>query len=377
MIDQFEFDDLVLPIAIDRDIYYTRELSDRLDIYIKFLESKLTNDDLLINDVKAIVEMIKSAINVYLSGDIANAQEIIFSLLKGLCDNEYIKSDLSESLLLNSCLLKDNLKDEHVQYSNVFFRGRTSKQGRPLNKEEMYHISLNERQYISTQRFSIPGVPCIYLANSSFCCWLELNRPSDNEFWISMYKVKENISVLNLSSKVIDINNIIDNNVEGLNTSLDLISLRNSMIKIWPLVCASSFSVSESNRSFQSEYIISHLIMMNLKRLNINGVIYLSTKIKDDLSDNAVMYNLAIPAYHDENDQTYDSKYSKLYEKLYVSNPVNLGEFNKLNDTVKKSYLNDSSNGNLNSKIQFAGTEVRYRETLFSEFDEYLMKLHY
>lgn len=79
---------------------------------------------------------------------------------------------------------------------------------------------------VSTQRFSIPGVPCLYLGTTSYVCWLEMDKPHDSEF----------------------------------------------------NVYATSFSIKNKERKFKSEYIVSQLIMQCLSELLIDGIAYASKK---------------------------------------------------------------------------------------------------
>lgn len=62
----------------------------------------------------------------------------------------------------------------------------------------MLHIPFNKRELIKTQRFSISGVPCLYLGTTSYVCWLEMNKPRDSEFNVSSYKIPGQLKILNL-----------------------------------------------------------------------------------------------------------------------------------------------------------------------------------
>ena len=47
-------------------------------------------------------------------------------------------------------------------------------------KEEMYHIPYDMRCKVGNFRFSISGMPCLYLGSSSYVCWEELGRVAFN-----------------------------------------------------------------------------------------------------------------------------------------------------------------------------------------------------
>ncbi|WP_293880615.1 MULTISPECIES: hypothetical protein [unclassified Sphingobacterium] len=61
------------------------------------------------------------------------------------------------------------------------FRLRVINQNYPLSKEDLFHIPFDKRSLVSTQRFSISGLPSLYLANSIYVAWEEMKRPSMNE----------------------------------------------------------------------------------------------------------------------------------------------------------------------------------------------------
>ncbi len=45
-------------------------------------------------------------------------------------------------------------------------------------KEGMFHVPFESRIKIETQRYSIAGLPCLYLGNSAYVCWLEMGKPN-------------------------------------------------------------------------------------------------------------------------------------------------------------------------------------------------------
>ena len=64
----------------------------------------------------------------------------------------------------------------------------------------MFHIGLNNRSLVDSQRYSFPGLPCLYLASSAYTCWMELGRPSFDSFQVAMFTPKDTAaSVIDLS----------------------------------------------------------------------------------------------------------------------------------------------------------------------------------
>ena len=56
------------------------------------------------------------------------------------------------------------------------YKARESHTNYLYNKDELFHIPYDKRDRIGNQRFSISGMPCLYLATSSYVCWEELGR---------------------------------------------------------------------------------------------------------------------------------------------------------------------------------------------------------
>lgn len=56
------------------------------------------------------------------------------------------------------------------------YKARESHSNYLFSKDEMFHIPYDKRDKIGNQRFSVSGMPCLYLATSSYVCWEELGR---------------------------------------------------------------------------------------------------------------------------------------------------------------------------------------------------------
>lgn len=55
------------------------------------------------------------------------------------------------------------------------------------------------RERIGSQRFSVPGVPCLYLGKSVYTCWRELGQPNDSEFYVSRARINDEINIFNMA----------------------------------------------------------------------------------------------------------------------------------------------------------------------------------
>ena len=106
------------------------------------------------------------------------------------------------------------------------------------------------------------------------------------------------------------------------------------MLKLLPIVFATSFSVNNEYRQEKYEYIIPQLIMQALSELNIDGVAYLSKQGKNDFQYPQGV-NLAIPVL----DISYEKEYGEVCNKFIITEPKGFKEYLE-SQTQSKSYIN-------------------------------------
>jgi hypothetical protein len=79
--------------------------------------------------------------------------------------------------------------------SDNLFRIRTSKTKLNKNKD-IFHPPFENAEYISQNRYSIPGFPCLYLGNSICVCDLELGIKCKRNVWASRFEKTKNLKIL-------------------------------------------------------------------------------------------------------------------------------------------------------------------------------------
>ncbi|MGJ1194613.1 RES domain-containing protein [Sphingobacterium siyangense] len=155
----------------------------------------------------------------------------------------------------------------------------------------MFHIPFEKRNIVSTQRFSIPGLPSLYLANSIYVAWEELKRPDYNQIQAVRLTNQRELNLLDLTTDIYrehscsNVSNLRRNENELLNK-----------VMVWPLIAACSIKVQHSSDPFKPEYIIPQLLMQWIKReRDVDGIKYSSTNINPSSKHNAHLYNVVIP----------------------------------------------------------------------------------
>ena len=395
---------LGLPIVIDDDSQYREKLKDCFQEYNEWAENFIVNDlgialcatkranlqpDWCVE--KARLEFIEaellSAVDNYYSGGIFRAQEKVFELIKELIRSDeldFFVSDIDRSystrLVAPFPDLHHAIIDNSEEYNRMntaplsFFRGRKE---RVEKCQEMLHIPLNQRDKVTTQRFSVPGTPCLYLGTSSCNIWRELEYPSFDKFNVSALRLKplserEPINILNLIANRYFLVGLIAIPSAITEQTIKLLLLQ---LQIWPIVCATSFRVKKSVGFFHSEYILSHLIMLNLPRLNIDGVAYISKQIdlKEENSALPLMVNIAIPIISTK----LDCKYGDVCSKFEITDPVNLQEFQgielEMESLPKQSYFCQAfTRAKYTPDLIYAKRGINYRKTTFFRLDNFL-----
>lgn len=204
---------------------------------------------------------------------------------------------------------------DNYDYNPKIKTFRVRKGGNELYRpNEMFHIPFQLRHKVSEQRYSISGLPCLYLANSAYTCWLELNKPNLDSFQIAKLEFNyQDLKILDLATTPQSYANLfkrsfgekhfleksetkkkeIINNVE--NGAIDKLVL-------WPLMISCLFKVKFSNEGFIPEYIIpKHLLEWVRIQKSLDGIKYVSTKNEEGHKQkHGNLINYAIPVQTNE-----------------------------------------------------------------------------
>ena len=87
------------------------------------------------------------------------------------------------------------LSESGSEYYGDLYRLRTGPLTQ-LTQRDLFHIPFEKRQLVASQRYSIPGLPSLYLASSLWIAWEELGRPALASIHASRFEGKGNLRVL-------------------------------------------------------------------------------------------------------------------------------------------------------------------------------------
>jgi len=261
----------------DVNVVYNDFMSDinNLDVDAFVDEDSKTT---LIQTIKKHVSVIKEALKHYFGGCHGEAFSTIKTYLLN-CDD--------------TVGLKQIGIGKTKETNKYFYRARMNN-GTIKTCDDMFHIPNSRREIVKTQRFSVPGYPCLYLGNTVYDCWEEMGRPSFDDMFFSGYYVVKEFKVYDLRKPKIE-----DFEKDTIAETLERLVF----------VIACQFKVKYADAPFKPEYIIPQLLLelvvaSNREKKKRNdspyaltwGIIYTSTHLsKDFLYQEEYLENIVLP----------------------------------------------------------------------------------
>lgn len=313
---------LLLPKSVPSNITFRKYMEEIFEEYLNLLRKVNPTTNKIIGMTTPInltgvigiqekfIEGILESIKIYFDGQPANAYKKFEEVL------EYRKSKYNKILNINEFDIDEN-----------FYRIRIKEENFPLTSSEMFHIPFSLRGKVSTQRYSIPGFPSLYLGKTLYVAWEELNRPSLDKFQAVRLITKNKVKYLDLTTSDWGTNNLNKHAYKYLMT--------------WPLIAACSIKVKDYTDTFKPEYIVPQLLLQWIRNSgDIDGIKYDSTHVdKIKLKSDGELYNLVLPVKENK-------------DKGLCKHLVALFE---MTETISNQLLEYSSGGQtfLHSKAEF------------------------
>lgn len=252
-----------------------------------------TNWEMTRNVITKLINAINETVRLYYNGLHSEA----FIHLETILNEEYLPN---ESL--------NALNPLSYFYNDDFYRMRIFDDGEKHDRDGMFHIPFNKRTIVKTQRYSIPGYPCLYLGKSAYVCWEEMLRPNLDKCYVSRVQSIDGFSPVFYNMTLLSKKDIM---------KADEQLFRQALLRL-PLVLACMVKVANPKDTFKPEYIISQLLMEYIIKYiyeneTIIGVAYTSVHKSDDFDfDSEKSINLVIPAI-----PSPGNKYSEALCKMF------------------------------------------------------------
>lgn len=275
------------PFLIDGDI--VTDFTKRCEIYMEDIEKfHKENKHLISSDfstllirVKEIRDCVIGSLEHFLSGDIKSAYDYFDNIMS---DEKTIKMLNKITVPLTEICHKDK----------PLFRVRSS--DIPLTeRNNIFHIPFSKRHLVNAQRYSVAGLPCLYLGTSLYVCWQEMNKPDFDRLYISSFTASPSVSkILNFASPFLTLPIHTSASEEEL---IKANRTKSAYLIFWPLIIACSYLKKNTHSTFNQEYIISNLLMQWIGRRSkspIAGLAYFSTKMPK-LRNSHLSINVVLP----------------------------------------------------------------------------------
>ena len=232
-------------------------------------------DDWPHKQVRRLIKGIISALQCYLDGFPNKAYNALHTAVN---PRPNIRNQNSKSFTLTLSTRAIELE------SGPLFRMRAGENLGQFGEVDMFHIPFQSRHLVSSQRYSIPGFPTLYLGNSIYTCWNEIGRPRIENSVVASFLPKRNVKCIDLRIPQPEIES-------GHNDAETFVKLMT-----WPLIWICSRRSTERFSSFNIAHVIPQLffqiVRSVLPRENIRGVIYSSQNSSPNLD---ICFNYAFP----------------------------------------------------------------------------------
>lgn len=281
------------------------------------------------------------------------AKDEIKSLSSAICEAVKKIYEGQPAQAFNILQYKSSSFDKHILLhteGHSYYRMRVvDKDKRNINHKEMFHIPYNLRNIVSTQRYSMPGYPCLYLSEHSYGCWEELGRPNLDSCMVSRLENQKALEVWDLRLPKL--------------SSWETAENIRAYLQSFPLVIACMYKVENPNGSFKPEYAIPQLLLELVhNHTDIVGITYTSVyKNRDFKFPDVVFNNFVIPV----KDTTTADYCPKLCSFFKITNPT-CEEYER----IQNGLMLDDTDTEVTSKDL---ETIRYNHSLFGIIDKKLM----
>lgn len=343
------FDEIISMLPVKQvDKEFRTDISLCLKKYISLLEGlditvkqSITDWNLKYDRIKKITEAIKYIIKLQYQGLHSSAFTTLQNQMLGTggIKGGGILDKISHYSLIQGALL---------------YRMRTFEDKKDKTYKDMFHIPLNMRGIVKTQRYSMPGYPCLYLGKTIYACWEELQRPPIDSCMVSCIKVDSDMELLDLRFP----------------SPINWISSFENYLFLLPLIFVCSIVTKNPNDTFKPEYIIPQLLIEFIINQNkkcphnkLQGIIYTSTLKNNDFGFwYDVFENVAIPVIEVLSNQKYCPQLANSFK---ITNPT-CDEY----EQIRCPYGFDG--GTYDSKTEEEEAKERYSLSLMGKIEKRL-----
>jgi hypothetical protein len=183
-------------------------------------------------------------------------------------------------------------------FVNPLYRFRTAGKS-PYFCGDLFHIPFYLRRIVQPMRYSVAGLPSLYLGGSTHVCWRELGEPNLSNVSVSRYEAiaNTNLRVLNFGHRLpVLAAYVYDAPGEFLSLN-SAVAFVVAQVACWPLIAACSVRVPDRNAADRPEYLVPQLVLEWItKNHQFHGIRYFSTHYEEYPDDPKTYMNYVFPA---------------------------------------------------------------------------------
>jgi hypothetical protein len=296
-----------LPLIQDEESYFPEFIKQKFDDYILYYEENIRHNtdfaglfssnkkDLVINKIVGISELLVRSINLYFSGNIKDS----YSAFEKAMELSYF----------------DKIKPVVAfEVGTLFYRCRKDN-GSFYRKKDLFHVGFENRHLVQSTRYSIHGLPALYVGDSSYVCWEEFDRYPIERLWFTLLENQKQLNIISIE-RIEDL--LLE--VKDFTEKDKLIHLLRYFI-LYPLVLSCTVKVRHMDGVFKPEYIIPQFLMQYIsQKEDIDGIKYISTKLDYSNLNNVGAYNYVFPVKNVKNAGYCE----RLKETFYLTEPTSI-----------------------------------------------------
>jgi hypothetical protein len=244
------------------------------------------------------------------------------------------------------------------------------------SRGDIFHVPFEKRRLVSNQRYSISGLPCLYLGSSLWICWEELGRPPLDSIWASRFRIVKPVRVLDFQFPPHHVWRIFEAHSKGTPNASDRSSeeklkerfnqdfLRAYLI-CWPLIAACSIRQERRSGSFVPEYIVPQLLLQWVAQGGrVDGIRYFSARMPSQGIHILAHSNCVFPV----RTISFKGHCAELTKEFALTEPLSWEALTAINFGPPPVITNKSSN-NFSFIQMNKDLVLGYSQTAFSEVE--------
>lgn len=172
----------------------------------KWLQSDTCQNGSIFERTDAIISAFRNYIQEENEDIVENTGVAIQLIRKRIDDTEktirkilsaFLRGNQQDALTLTRALVK-TMKMDKLTPGFPMYKCRENGKFFHFSPKDMFHIPFDKRDLVGNQRFSLSGIPCLYLGGSSYVCWEELGRKDFTTSNYCGYSLTEDVNVFDM-----------------------------------------------------------------------------------------------------------------------------------------------------------------------------------